>query len=236
MWRSASILFLLGGVAAAAPPSKGDAFTALKKSIKDVKSVSQIFADVGGGRFPILFVTRGRNCLERVIDKQREENCSATTLPHAGILKRDEKGQLALEAELALPTAAVPWDTTEELKWGITNVKDYDGDGRPELLVIYGYNGPMVWAVGDTYYRELCLLNLDKLAPALHVTLDEKPQASVNSEITTKFKFAAGEVVLSRRVGDYDDRKGERVYQASTLTFRWDAAQDLYVEVKPPKK
>jgi hypothetical protein len=236
MWRSAIILLMLGGVAAAAPPSKGEAVTALQKSVKGLKSVSQIFADLGDRRFPVLFVTRGRDCIERVIDKQQEQSCSATTLPHAGVLKRDEKGQLQLESELTLPTTAAPWDMIEELKWGIANVKDYDGDGKPELLVIYGYNGPMFWAVGDIYYRELCLLNLDKLAPALHVTLDEKPQATVFSDISTKFKFGTGEVLFTQRSGDYDDSKRERVYRESTLSFRWDAAKDLYLEVNPPKK
>jgi hypothetical protein len=195
-----------------------------------------VFADLGEWRFPVLFVTRGRDCIERMVDKEKEQNCSPTTVPHAGIVKRDAKGELQLEGELALPTAAAPWDQAEELKWGITNVKDYDGDGKPELLVIYGYHGPMVWAVGDVYYRDLCLLNLDKLAEALHVTLDEKPEASASPDIETKFKFAAGEVQLTKKFGDYDGGKGERVYQESKIIWKWDPAQDKFAEVKPPKK
>jgi hypothetical protein len=227
---------MAAGVAVGAPPSKGDVGKALKKTLKDVKSVSQVFADLGDGRFPVLFVTRARDCIERMVDKEKEQNCSPTTIPHVGIVKRDDKGELQLEAELPLPTAAAPWDQAEELKWGITNVKDYDGDGKPELLVIYGYHGPMVWAVGDTYYRDLCLLNLDKLGPAMHVTLDEKPEASGSPDLETKFKFAAGEVQLTKRFGDYDSGKGERVYQESKLVWRWDSTQDKFVEVKPPKK
>src|SRR5437763_3514370 len=97
-------------IAIAGIPSKGDVAKLLKKSIKDVKSVSQVFADAGGGRFPVLFVTRGRHCLSRTVEGQKEENCSATTLPHVALV--DGSGVVA---ELPLPTAAPPWDQPEEL-------------------------------------------------------------------------------------------------------------------------
>jgi hypothetical protein len=215
----------------AAPPSKVEAVKALKKSVKDVKSVSQVFADLGEGRFPVLFVTRARHCLERQVDGEKEQNCSATTVPHAAILSRGSTGELQVDGELLLPTSAPPWDQPEELKWGIANVKDHDGDGKPELLVIYGYHGPTVWAVGDTYYRELCILNLDKLGVALQVTLDQKPQDSASLDLESRFKLLPGEVQLTRKVGDYDGAKGERVYKDEKVVWRWEAARDQFVQV-----
>jgi hypothetical protein len=228
-------LLLVSGVALAAPLTKQEAVRALKSSMKDVKSVSQVFADLGDGRFPVLFVTRGRDCVERMVDQEKEQNCSATTVPHAAVLKRDGSA-LVVEAELALPTAAAPWDQPEELKWGVTHVKDDDGDGKPELMVIYGYHGPTMWGVGDTYYRDLCLLNLDKLAAAMHVVLDEKPQATTSPDLETKFKIVPGEVQLTRRAGDFAGGSGERAYQETKISWRWDAASDQYREVKPAKK
>jgi hypothetical protein len=197
-------------MAMAGIPSKGDVAKLLKKTVKDVKSVSQVFADAGGGRFPVLFVTRGRHCISREVDGQKDENCSATTIPHAALV--DGSGVIA---ELPLPTAAPPWDQPEELKWGITQVKDWDGDGKPELLVIYGYHGPTEWAVGDTYYRDLVLLNLDTLGAAVHLTLDTQPQSSGMPAVESKFKFAGGELTITRRDGDFDSERGERVYKES---------------------
>ena len=107
-------------------------------------------------------------------------------------------------AELPLPTAAPPWDQPEELKWGITQIKDWDGDGKPELLVIYGYHGPTEWAVGDTYYRDLILVNLDTLGAAVHLTLDQVPQASMPGW-ESKFKFAGPELTITRH--DYESDK-----------------------------
>jgi hypothetical protein len=196
-------------MAMAGIPGKGEVAKLLKKTIKDVKSVSQVFADAGGGRFPVLFVTRGRHCISREVDGQKEENCSATTVPHAALV--DANGVIA---ELPLPTAAAPWDQPEELKWGITQVKDWDGDGKPELLVIYGYHGPTEWAVGDTYYRDLILLNLDTLGAAVHLTLDQVPQASTPGW-ESKFKFAGPELTITRKDSDYDSARGERVYRES---------------------
>src|SRR4051812_30922031 len=109
----------IGSAAGAQPPSKSEVGKLLKKTIKDVRSVSQVFGDLGGGRYPVLFVTRGRDCISRVIEKQREENCSATSVPHAAIVLAGAGGP-SLVAELALPTVAAPWDQPEELKWGIT--------------------------------------------------------------------------------------------------------------------
>jgi hypothetical protein len=228
--RSLMVAMLWAGAAQAQPPSKNEVAKLLKKTIKDVRSVSEVFADVGGGRFPILFVTQGRNCIEHNVDDEKEQSCSSTSLPHAAIVGVGSSG-LTLAAQLALPTAAAPWDVPEELKWGSTQVQDWDGDGKPELLIIYGYHGPTAWAVGDTYYRELVLLNLDRLTQAVHVTLDQKPQALSNLELESNFKFAGSELTITRHAGEYDDGKGERVYRDTTQLWRR-GPDDRYVEVK----
>jgi hypothetical protein len=224
------VALLWAGSAWAAPPSKSDVSKLLKQTIKDVRSVSEVLADVGGGRHPVLFVTRGRDCIERTIDKEKEQNCSATSIPHVAIVKRSA-GALTLESELALPVSAAPWDQPEELKWGITQIKDWDGDGQPELLVIYGYHGPTIWAIGDTYYRELALYNLSPLQSAVHVTLDQKPQDAANLDLESKFKFAGGELTITRHRGEYDDAKSERVYKDSQQLWRR-GADDQFAEVK----
>lgn len=99
---SVAVLLWASG-ALANPPSKSDVAKLLKQTIKDVRSVSEVFADLGGGRHPVLFVTKGRDCIERTIDKEKEQNCSATSIPHLAIVKRGSA--LSLESELALPTA-----------------------------------------------------------------------------------------------------------------------------------
>src|SRR5262249_17530938 len=149
----------------------------LRQTVPAARSVSDVLADVGAGRFPVLFVVAGKDCQERTIDGQVEKNCSATSAPHVGIVVR-AGDKLQLEREIALPLEAAPWDLPEEMKWGITFVKDYDLDGKPELMLAYGYHGPTLWAVGDVYYKHWCIINLDTLALGIHVVLDVAPQAT----------------------------------------------------------
>lgn len=99
------------------------------------------------------------------------------------------------------------------------------------MLIIYGYHGPTVWAIGDTCYRELALFNLVPLAIAVHVTLDQKPQDSANLDLESKFKFSGAELTITRHSGEYSDAKSERVYKDSQQLWRRNA-DDKYAEVK----
>src|SRR5262249_57410182 len=113
------VWLLLGVAAAAAPakkPSKLEVLRLLQGAVPGARSVSDVLADAGDDRFPVLFVVRGRHCLEREIDGQKEQNCSPTTAPHVALVRRGDGGKLALESELTLPTEAPAWDQQEELK------------------------------------------------------------------------------------------------------------------------
>jgi hypothetical protein len=221
-------------VAAAKPAlPKKDVLKVVKAAVADAKSVTDVFADIGDGRFPILFTSGGKDCISRTIDHQKDESCSPVTRPHVGIVRKAADGTLALEAELALPTEAAPWDVPEEMKWGINIIKDFDGDGKPELMLAYGYHGPSYWAVGDTWYKHWCILNLDKLAPAICVVVDQLPQAGSEPHVESKWKLlpaAAGaapdiEIARSETMGDDKPRQ-------TTRRFRWERTSDTWGEVK----
>jgi hypothetical protein len=118
------------------------------------------------------------------------------------------------------------------MKWGINAIEDFDKDGKPELMLAYGYHGPSYWGVGDTWYKHWCILNLDKLAPAICVVVDQLPQAGVTLHVESKWKLlpaAAGapdiEIARSESTGDEKPRQ-------STRRFHWDAATDTWTEVK----
>jgi len=210
-------------------PSKLDALRLLQTAVPGTRSVSDVLPDPGDGRFPVLFVVRGNHCIEREIDGQKEKNCSSTTSPHVAVLHRGDDGKLAVEKELALPTEAPPWDQQAELTWGITFVKDYDGDGKPELLVAYGYHGPMEWAVGDIYYKNLAIVNLDALGVAFNVVVERNPQAGSDTTVHCTWKLVANgpgfDIVINRRSGrdgHLDDYTERWVYGPGDTWYRRD--------------
>lgn len=218
------------------PIHKIDVLHVLKSADSTVKSVSELLPSIDGHYIPALYVTGGRDCLTRTIDGEKEENCSSTTTPHVALLKRNVNGALTIERSLALPIQAAPWDTPEGTAWGIHIVKDYDLDGKPELMLTYSYHGPMVWAIGNIAYKHWCIINLDQLTLAAHVIVYERPQATVTAEIESSWKLVPvlGEtprIVVHRSEGTYDDAKGGRLYRKSVLTYRYDAPTDRWVPI-----
>jgi hypothetical protein len=218
-------------------PRKVDVLRQLQHDRTDVKSVSDALEDIGDGRYPVLYVTAGKDCIHRVIDGQREESCSPTTLPHVAVVRRAADASLAVEATLDLPLEAAPWDVPDEMQWGIHFIKDYDLDGKPELMLAYGYHGPMVWAVGDTWYKHWCIINLDKLTMAIHEVVNVSPQAGSATLVESKWKLVpakdgAPAITVTTSTGDYDERKGERVFRETVKTYRYDPAADRWVAAK----
>jgi hypothetical protein len=219
------------GAAPSKRPTRLEALRLLQAAVPGTRSVADVLADLGDGRYPVLFVVRGRHCLERTIDGQKEQTCSPTTSPHAAVVRRGADGKLLLDRdrELALPTEAPPWDVVEELRWGITFVKDYDGDGQPELMVAYGYHGPMAWAVGDIAYKHLAIVNLDALDVAFGTVLERAPQASTDTAVHSTWKLRANgagfDIVIERRSGKdghLDDTTERWVHGAGDLWHRLD--------------
>lgn len=217
------------------PLPKAEVLKVVRAKMPAAQSISDVLADVGNGRFPVLYWHKGRHCLTRTVDGQKDESCSATAEPHVAIVKRGESGQLSVEADLALPTAEPPWAQDDPPKWGVTLVKDWDADGKPELVVVYGYNGPTAWGVGFTSYRSLAVVNLDALSLSAGVLLDQHPQATVTSVIESTWKFVPGSdgkpaLQLKVKEATWDDQKGDRVPKSSTVTYGWDATGDKFVK------
>jgi hypothetical protein len=228
----AGLLLTHASLAAEKAPKKPDVAKLLRTAKVPVKEVTDVLADLGGGRYPVLFFTRGEKaCNRRMIDGQPDEVCSTTTEPWVAIVTRGPDGALAVEATLALPTADKPWDEPgPELGWGITNVKDVDGDGKPELTILYGYNGNNAWAVGFTHYRDLCILNLDKLAIGLHLEVDAQPQASVYDRFETTWQLDSDKRVLTatRTTRRGSDPVGEP--RVEVITYAWSPDSDAWTE------
>src|SRR5262245_29747254 len=83
-------VIMAGGGSAGAESAKraprkmrGEAVKVLKARDKSVSSVSDVLADMGGGRFPVLYLTRGRDCTRSA---GPNEDCTPTSAPHVAIV------------------------------------------------------------------------------------------------------------------------------------------------------
>lgn len=226
------LLWLAGARAEAqkppAPPNKKAVQTLLKPLHKVVR-VSKVIGDAGGGRWVVLYTSH----------KEGKGKSSATFW--VGLVTAAPDGALTLAGKLSLPTEMAPFEDIEPIKWGTSAFKDHDGDGKPELYVVYGYTNEPQPAVGDTYYRAMALLNFDGAAPtiALALTLDESPEADTPPEIISKLSFAKlkpgapAEATLTTTISDYDEGAGERMPGKPKKTlYRHDPARDVWVAQK----
>ena len=221
-----SLLQLLALLAVAGPPARKQVLPLVRAANPGATVVvSNVLAGDAPGQFVVLFVKKERDCYTRDEVPGKPKECSPTSLPHVALGARDA-GALGLRGGVALPTRAAPWDVAGELQWGIAQQGDRDQDGKRELLVVYAYDGPSLPAVGSTRYKDLALIATDPPALALHVGLEESPQASVHDRVRAKFKFTAGkpELVLSRTVSSPGE-PGEREEVDEVVTYRVDAAK-----------
>ncbi len=212
---------------AAAPNKK--AVQALLKPLHKVVRVSKVLGDAGGGRWVVLYTSH----------KEGKGKSSATFW--VGLVSAAADGTLALAGKLELPTEMDPFEDIEPIKWGTSAFKDHDGDGKPEVYVVYGYNNEPQPAVGDTYYRAMALLNLDGAAPtiALALTLDESPEADSAPEIISRLSFAKlkpgtpAEATLTTTIADDADGVGERTPGKPKKTlYRYDPSKDVWAAQK----
>ncbi|MCC6998655.1 MAG: hypothetical protein IT370_28850 [Deltaproteobacteria bacterium] len=193
-------------------------------------TVSKLLGPAGALRWAALYVVRDH--------KRNTARHGVATVSRAPVTPEGGQGAISIDGTAELPAAATPSELIEPVHWGSAALKDHDGDGKPELLVIYGYNGPMSAGLGDIYHRELALLNLDG-APtlALHLELDERPEALASREVLSKWSFskpAPGsppEVTMTSTIGDYDARARARKVRVVKVTYRWDATGDSWLRV-----
>jgi hypothetical protein len=221
----ALLVLLASGWAAAAPkvPGKAAVQAALKAQGVKSPSVSHVYAVAD--RFLVLFTTKGRDCYTRDDVPGKPKECSDTMAPNVAAIARAADGKLTVEGTLALFTQEPPWDQAgASTKWGIVQVQDFDRDGTPELLVVYGYEGQSQPAVGSTAYRHLALVAPKPLRVTLRLDLDVRPQASVFGQVTSRFKFDSKkpEVVVTRVTSaKTSDDSGKREETTAVVTQRF---------------
>lgn len=239
--------------AKAAKPGKPQATALLKTKLAKMPfRVSDVLDDIGGGRFPVLYTTSAKHCdphpamSEEDIRAERKAGnnpdiCVQAVYPHLGILG-SSGGELAIESLTDLPTATTPsTDLEGKFLWGITPVKDFDGDGKPELLLIYSYAGAVEPGVGTTSYRELTLINLEtKPTIAVNVILRALPEAETLDTSDFKYKFTPGtgaipELVLDGTISTLDEKADEKLPRKAVRRYRYEAASDKWSLVEPQR-
>jgi len=211
-------------------PTRSEVATLLAAKLGHKATVSKLMGPAGALRWAALYLVRDH--------RRNTARYGVATVSRAPVTPEGAQGPISLDGTAELPTAATPSELIEPVQWGTAALKDQDGDGKPELFVIYGYNGPMEAALGDIYHRELALLNLDG-APtlALHLELDERPEAMASREVLSKWSFSKPvpgsppEVTMTSTIGDYDDRALARKVSVVKVTYRWDAAGDRWLRV-----
>lgn len=240
-------------VTKAAKPGKPQVTALLKaKLAKTPFRVSDVLDDVGGGRFPVLYTTSTKHCdphpgmSEEDIRAERKAGnnpdiCVQAVYPHLGILG-SSGGELSVESLTDLPTTTTPsTDLEGKFLWGITPVKDFDGDGKPELLLIYSYAGAVEPGVGTTNYRELTLVNLElKPTVAVNVILRTDPEAETLDSTDFKYKFSPATakvpmLTLDGTISALDEKADEKRPRKETRVYLYDATGDKWSLVEQPK-
>jgi hypothetical protein len=179
---------------------------------------ADVLADAGSGRFPVLVIADVSQC--------KFGGCRESH-PWAALVERKSDGTLALLGAVALPCAEAPHGKMsapdDRFRWGVTLVKDWDGDGRPELLAVYGYIG------GDPLarLRELAIVNLGPpLTVAAQVTLDRWSDGEGMADPAT-WRIAGTPPTLS--IGPSGSSGGSTTKRA----LAYDASTDQWILGKP---
>jgi hypothetical protein len=217
----------VGATAAAAPapkpPSKAAVLAALRgPAAGKTPAVSHVYASGVAEKFFVLYTTKGKDCYTRKDVPGKPRECSPTTLPNVALVSRAGE-TLTVDGTLALPTQEAPWDNPGALQWGVVQVKDFDLDGTPELLVVYAYGGQSLPAVGPTRYKHVALVSPKPLRVALRLDLDHLPGASSLDQSRGRFKFAPGkaEVVVTRTISSATAGGSGREEVTETTTHRF---------------
>jgi hypothetical protein len=243
------VAFVIAQVAYAAPgraPRRADVARMLRQALKTEAIQTEVLADAGGGRFPVLFVTRGTPGKEdQHVDEQGDgPRCRNTNVPHVAIAAVGPTG-LLLETQLELPTSNTACDWMGPLEWGVTRLHDHDLDGQPELVVVYGYNGANHSEIGNERYKELAIVELRPVKIALHVVLSDIGCASIAQQMKSEWRFlpragAPDDFQLTRTIAslgrgcDLDD--WSRVEVTTEVTLYRHGGDHAWLPIKTEKK
>jgi hypothetical protein len=233
------VAMLFAAAARATPPSKpprrAEALQAVKAKLPGTTDVGAVFPDVGGGRYPVLFVVREGD--------KRQCNGGPAARPHVGLLASGGNGELRLAGELPLGEPDCVGGG-HVFVWGETALKDYDGDGKPELLVHWAWHGPQMRLT--IYGNTVAIVELDGPAPTLAFSLrldDDDPMTALALGIPpsrTTWELVAGtppviRVVIREWADEHADiHKDQPV--TTTTDYIWDAPKRAFVAPRTPGK
>jgi hypothetical protein len=200
--------------------------------------VSHVLGDLGGGRFPVLgYRTVARTAAEIAAEEEAWDHWSgpypeADVAPFVGVVARAPEGGWTLAGRTDLPTAESPH---ADFGWGRAALGDHDGDGRPELFVVYGYRSRFPGSTfGEMALKENAWVafpdGAGAPAVALHLTVRRVVGGLEQPDLDVTWRYAEGEggrrdVVVTTR----EDGRPE-----ATVTWHHDPAADRWVAPVAP--
>jgi hypothetical protein len=197
--------------------------------------VERVLPDLGGGRFPVLFAVESKDCYSTFNEESgadEGETCEDLEEPHVAVARAGARGVLALEGEIALH------DPGRHLEWGVTNVKDLDLDGKPDLEVVLAWSTREKHVLGAERHRHLCIVDLAG-APklAFNTEIDVSSADGSTEHLVSRWKFVPAkdkrvpDLVITRRVG-LSDAFNAGTEQKRVDVFVYDPAKHYWLQAR----
>ncbi len=115
------------------------------------------------------------------------ERASNLHKPLAFTFQRQPDGTLTAVSGIALPTIADPHD---QFGWGFSKLDDVDGDGRPELAVVYGY---LSYYPGSTFgtmnHKQIAWLAVSDTTLTVQANLETESRLGDNETPDSKVTY-----------------------------------------------
>lgn len=201
--------------------------------------VSEIFGEVADGYHPAIGFREEDLSKKELAAAKAEWGNTAwdyTTKKRAlfvCLIRRGPDRSIEVAGIEDIPTSSNP---DSEFKWGVTQLKDVDGDGRAELLVTYAYES---YAPGSTYgsifHKEVSWLAFFEAKPTRiqgHLVLRRGYDTTLEFEWSYRYVQQAGTPFF-----DLETRfvKGDDVPlspEGKAKLYRYDPASDTWVDPK----